>query len=263
MVRRDAVPGADGVALVTATASATRARPASYKTASSTELDLLRGFELRSRGHAVELSLSSQRVIAFLAIHERTLQRPYVAGSLWSNSTDERAAASLRSALWRIPNAARHLVTSTGGAIRLSPAIVVDVVGLTTLSHELEQRPVAEVLRNVTGFEDDLLPDWYDDWLLEWRERWRHIRLHALEAIAVLLTAGGSYGRAIEAALAATRAEPLRESAHRVVIEAHLAEGNAGEAVRQFRAYERLLRKELGIAPSPDMRELLAGLTQR
>jgi DNA-binding SARP family transcriptional activator len=50
--------------------------------------------------------------------------------------------------------------------------------------------------------------------------------------------------------------EPLRETAHRVVIRAHAAEGNLVEAHRQYRRFEDLLQRELGVAPSADIRAL-------
>ena len=57
--------------------------------------------------------------------------------------------------------------------------------------------------------------------------------------------------------------EPLRESAHRALVAFHLAEGNAAEALRQFRLCRRLLLEQLGVEPSPLMLELVAGLDRR
>lgn len=49
----------------------------------------------------------------------------------------------------------------------------------------------------------------------------------------------------------------MRESAHRLVIRAHLAEGNIGEARRQFEHCRLLLREELGVHPSGELCALL------
>ncbi|MDP9399167.1 MAG: bacterial transcriptional activator domain-containing protein, partial [Actinomycetota bacterium] len=65
------------------------------------------------------------------------------------------------------------------------------------------------------------------------------------------------------AGLAAVQSEPLRESAHRRVIEVHLAEGNLGEALRQYQTYRRLVADELGLPPSPAIRRLVAPLLGR
>jgi hypothetical protein len=61
---------------------------------------------------------------------------------------------------------------------------------------------------------------------------------------------------ALEAALAALRSDPLRESAYRAVIEVHLAEGNLHEARRQYLACLRMVRAELSLSPSTAMLDL-------
>jgi two-component SAPR family response regulator len=75
----------------------------------------------------------------------------------------------------------------------------------------------------------DFLPGWYDDWALMERERIRQRLLHALEAVSRRLARAGDYAGAVEAAMLAISAEPLRESAQRALIEAHVAEGNLAE----------------------------------
>ena len=64
----------------------------------------------------------------------------------------------------------------------------------------------------------------------------------------------------MEAALAAIASEPLRESAHRALIAAYLAEDNAADAMRQYSLYRGVAKQQLGIDPSPRMRELVRGL---
>jgi DNA-binding SARP family transcriptional activator len=50
--------------------------------------------------------------------------------------------------------------------------------------------------------------------------------------------------------------EPLRESAQRVLIEAHLAEGNLVEARRAFMRYRDLVADELGVLPSRELADI-------
>jgi DNA-binding SARP family transcriptional activator len=56
------------------------------------------------------------------------------------------------------------------------------------------------------------------------------------------------------------RAEPLRESPYRLLIETHIAEGNYSEAVQTYQSYRTLLDRELGVAPSPAIRALIRDL---
>ena len=57
--------------------------------------------------------------------------------------------------------------------------------------------------------------------------------------------------------MVAVTAEPLRESAQRVLIQAHLAEGNWVEGRRTFEAYRDVLDRELGVQPDPELAALL------
>ena len=93
--------------------------------------------------------------------------------------------------------------------------------------------------------------------LLE-RERLRHQRLHALESLAARLRRQGRHGAAVDAALAAVAAEPLRETAQRALVAAHLAEGNVIEAIRGYRRFAALLHDELGLRPSAQLDALFA-----
>jgi DNA-binding SARP family transcriptional activator len=87
--------------------------------------------------------------------------------------------------------------------------------------------------------------------------------MHALEAVAARLTAADRFAEAAEAALAAVRAEPLRETARAALIRVHMAEGNRPDAMGEFERYRVLLRAELGIEPTSRLRNLLSDLPPR
>jgi DNA-binding SARP family transcriptional activator len=67
------------------------------------------------------------------------------------------------------------------------------------------------------------------------------------------------YGMAMEMAMTAVRADVFRESAHRVVIRIHLAEGNVAEALHAYRHCSTLLEREFGLTPSRETAELVSG----
>jgi DNA-binding SARP family transcriptional activator len=232
--------------------------------ASTLELGLLHGFEVRAGGRALELPLSAQRLVAFLALQDRPLQRIYVAGNLWLDSSEERANASLRTVLWRLGRNECPIVRITGNQVALAPGVSVDVHTVRARARRvLQHEQVEETDLDTLCLAGELLPDWYDDWVLIERERFRQLRLHALDALCEELTAAGRYGAAIEAGHASVAAEPLRETAHRLLVAAYLAEGNAGEALRQYRLFRDVLAAELGIEPSQQMEDLVAHLPIR
>ena len=81
--------------------------------------------------------------------------------------------------------------------------------------------------------------------------------LHALELLTAELSSSGRHAQAIQAALAAVRIEPLRETSHAALIRAHLAEGNRSEAMRQFSRCRELLFHELGVEPPESITSLM------
>lgn len=212
-------------------------------------LRLLGGFELLVDGVAVVLPGSTQRLIALLALRGRC-GRSRLAGELWPEATETRAMGCLRTAIWRVNQVAPGLVSSTPGAAELDGGADVDVRRLVDSSRALLAGTAPLGDHRLTPQDGDLLPDWEDPWLAADRERLRQLHLHVLEAHAERLTEAGAFGLALEWALAAVRAEPLRESAHRAVIRIHLAEGNRTEARRAYEQCVDLFERELGVQPT-------------
>jgi DNA-binding SARP family transcriptional activator len=195
----------------------------------------------------------AQKMLAMLALRGRA-NRATVAGTLWPEVTDSVASGRLRTTLWRLAHN-RWMVDDRAGDLLLAACVQVDVQQM----YEAARR-VRDEAGDVPGpeiFEADLLPQWCEDWLVIDRERIRQTRLHALEALSALRLAQGRYAEAVDAGLAAVRADPLRESAQRAVIRAHLGEGNVGDAIRHFRAYRQALWLELGVEPTEALSSLL------
>jgi DNA-binding SARP family transcriptional activator len=230
-------------------------------TASTPRLALLRGFDLVVGGKSVELAPASERLLAFMGIHDRPLRRTFVSGSLWPDASMERANANLRSALWRVPSIDHEpLVSASATHLCLGQQVDVDYRRATSHASALLHPDVEDGKHgSVELLCNDLLPDWYEDWLVLERERYRQLRLQALDRACDLRIAQGRYGEALEIALSEVTAEPLRETAFRLLVRIHLAEGNFAEAVRQYRLYAEQLNFELGARPSESMRELLDG----
>jgi len=224
-------------------------------------LALLNGFQLTRGGVAVPLSKGPQQLLAYLAVNERSLTRVHVAGVLWADASDERAAGNLRSALWRLRIGGLDIVRAQHNCLHLSPLVVVDVRETSRLM-KFVLDPTADA--SALGLEEEqfvgeLLPGWYDDWVVLERERQRQICLHLLEGLCEMWTRTGHYEKAVVAGLAAVAGDPLRESAHRALISAYLAEGNPADAIRQYGLCRSVLRQELRLEPSARLTSLLHG----
>ena len=222
-------------------------------------LSLAGAFELSRDGRIVDVATPAQRVLAFLALNERPVDRGHVASVLWLDANTEHAAGSLRSALWRIRQADPSLVETTQRTLRLAAGVRVDAREMVGWARRVcdSTSPIDARDIHETFAAGELLSNWDDEWVRIERERLRQLRLHAMEILSHRLVAGGRYVDALEVALVGMRSEPLRESAHRAVISVHLAEGNTSEALRHFRSYRDLLRAQLGLEPSELMTRMV------
>jgi DNA-binding SARP family transcriptional activator len=229
----------------------------------NTRLQLLSAFEVRVDGRPLDLKPGSQRLLAYLALAGKAVGRAYTAFQLWPDKSEARAMANLRSAVWRLRQQPADLVDTTPTSVRLDPSVWVDArdgVRDLTVTIASSHRRGAPGVHGVDLLTTDLLPEWYDEWLVSERERLRHARLHLLEHWCRELIASGRTGDAIDLAFRAIAVEPLRESSHRLVLEAHIAEGNVAEAARHFDHFRRTLRRELGVDPSPELGVLVPAL---
>ena len=201
-----------------------------------------------------------QHLIAFVAL-TGPAHRCLVAGTLWRDVPETQALASLRTGIWRTNRLVPDLVRVEGDQLSLATSMTVDsrqqeFFATQLLGHPSGEEPwIDDAIE--TLWRGELLPGWYEDWVVFERERLTQLRLHALERMAALLTRRADLDTALRLALTAVRTEPLRETANAVLMSVYVAEGNISDAVHQYDVYTDLLRRELGVDPSPSLAELL------
>ena len=195
----------------------------------------------------------------FSALARGRIDRGGVGGALWPDATQARADGNLRSALWRLGERGLIFVDRRSDTLALRRGVSVDVLELHGIANGILDGGRDDVIDRlpelVAG--TDILPMWDEWWLVTERERYRDARLHALEEAGQELLRSGNCSRAIALGLVAVQADPLRESAHRLLIASHLSEGNASEAIRDYVGYRRLVQHELGVEPSQRMEALI------
>ncbi|MFJ9729563.1 BTAD domain-containing putative transcriptional regulator [Streptomyces sp. NPDC101209] len=207
--------------------------------------------------------MGTQRLVTLLAVNG-DIQRAAASELLWPDCPPKRAAANLRTALCRGRRVRGPMVINTSGArLQLAPSVTVDlyrswdkarqiVAGHSDLPGDFEAY--------ITDLTQPLLPDWSEEWLTLERERWDQMRQHALEILAQQFVTAGRYLPALQTALSAIAIDPIRETAHRIIVEIHLEEGDIASALKRYRNYQALLKREFNVAPSRHMTQLVQKL---
>ncbi|PFG41754.1 DNA-binding SARP family transcriptional activator [Isoptericola jiangsuensis] len=233
--------------------------PAGWTTAWS--LRLLGGWSLEQRGVPVPLHGRERRLLAVLALRGQ-VPRTALAGELWPDSPGARAHLSLRTAVHQLRHGAPGLLQGTPEHLSLDPAVVTDVGLLCRCTRggvdpSAVRAPVAVLASGA------LLPEWDDQWLAAPREHVEQHRLAGLESEAARRLDRGDPGTAAELAALAVAIDPLRETAHYLLVRALLATGNRARAILAYRGLATTLGDELGVSPSLSYDAVVAGGARR
>ncbi len=220
-------------------------------------VEVMHQFRILLDTRTVHLPRACDQIVARLVVEDHSCARAVLASSLWPDRTDRDAGTLLRRALWRVNRDVPGLLEGDARQVGLAAGVDVDLAEVHRLAEAVNQGAPLVSAHAVRLLQGDLLPQWSEPWLEAPRESLRQVRLHTLEALARNDLDAGRPDSALLASLASTGIDPLRESAHRIVISAHLAEGNASEALRHYAQYRDLLWHEMGLRPSARLEALL------
>ena len=219
-----------------------RSRPSTQSQEGPIRVTVLGSFTLTAAGSAVPLGVDARRLVAYLAVHPRPQDRVALAADLWPNVSAERLLTEAVAAVG-VPGL---LVDGPDGTLALAPEVEVDLAEAMQLVRLLPEIPAADDTDTTLLTVGDILPGWTAQWIAVERERFRQLRLHAIEERSQRLTAAGRHDAAVAMAELAARSAPSRESARRMLIQAHLAQGNIAAAVAEYGSYHELLRSSVG-----------------
>lgn len=222
-------------------------------------ISVLGAFEVAVNGCQVGLALREMRLLALLTL-TGTSRRDFISGTLWPETTQERAAASLRVAVHNIRRVMPDLLEVSRHMIGLCGHVKTDLDELRRVLAETTSHPVAADLgRTLTVLSSgDLLPGWRDDWVIHERERMRHRRIRALTSLGESCLEVGDSLKALAAATAAEQLEPLRERTHLLAIRAMVSLGLDEQARKHYRRFVDVMEGELGLRPSDRFLGLIA-----
>jgi DNA-binding SARP family transcriptional activator len=244
----------------------------------SLHIQLLGGFRL-VHGDEPVTSIDTPRLqslLAYLLLHRDAPQsRHRLAFLFWPDSPEAQALTNLRNLLYRLrhglPDADRFLhVDRNTLQWRSGAPFDLDIDRFEQALRQADKalsggrngagpdRALAGVPleQAVAHYGGDLLPSCYDDWIVSERERLRQAFGRALDRLARLLEDQQEYRAAIRYAEQLVRHDPLWEASYRRLMRLRALIGDRAGALRTYHKYTTVLERELGVEPSPVMREM-------
>jgi SARP family transcriptional regulator, regulator of embCAB operon len=202
--------------------------------------------------------------VRLVAIHEPVPPED-LADDLWDTAWPAAWQVALRALVSKLRSTlaavgATDAITSRDGTyeLRLPAGAWLDIDAAADAIHHAETSLRGGSLADACGWAlaaraiatRPLLPREEAEWLDALRRRLVDIRLRALECLAETWLANRDAEAAARDAREAIAIDPFRETAHRLLIRAHLAAGESGAAIQAYVALRDQFREELGVLPS-------------
>ena len=203
---------------------------------------------------------STRSLFAYLVTYrQRAHTRNRLAGLFWGDFPETRAQRNLNNTLWRLRHALpAEYVRVEGDTIGFNTAsdFWLDLAEFERIADSCSISDPQSAIRSLHSaielYRGDFLEGWYEDWALVEAERLRLLYLRALQALLDGYRASGAFAQALECARRLLEIDSLREEVHVRAMELHAALGQREAALAQFAACQRVLKAEVGIAPSPE-----------
>lgn len=149
--------------------------------------------------------------------------------------------------------------------LRLPPGSLIDFEQFETNLHAaMSSRKadlIQEALRLYTG---DLLPqDQFFDWTAELRTHLSELYMEGLVTLATLYLEQEDYADALDRVNQVMRLDPWNEEAALIGMKTYLQLGSAPHALRLYNHLAGTLKKDLGIVPRSDLRQLAESIQNR
>ncbi len=208
-------------------------------------------------------------LFTFLVLHRHEeTSRARLADALWPAGQPDASETAIYALLSKCRSAVGPALLSTRGPVRLClpEEAWVDLEAARDGAHRAESALALGQWARAWGAAQTclfaarrgFLPDVDLDWVLPVREELADLYLRSLEtyATAALELGGTELATAERAGRELVSIAAFRESGHRLLMRALAARGNPAEALLVYDRLQRLLRDELGVAPSAETRRL-------
>jgi predicted ATPase/class 3 adenylate cyclase len=196
-------------------------------------------------------------LLALLALrHGATIERSWLAGTLWPESAEPQALASLRITLKDL----RQALGEAAGALRSPTArtlaldLAAAAVDVVAFDAAIARGDAATLGEAVALYRGPLLEGWLEEWAFQERQVREQAYLRALQTLAAQAVERREFGEAERWLRRVVAVDPTREGAQRSLMEALAAGGAYAAAVEVYRELREHLLRELNAEPDAQTR---------
>src|SRR5215216_5196218 len=230
------------------------------------QIRLLGQFDIRMAGKRVMIPTRiGQSLLAYLVLTAGTShRREKLAGTFWPDTTEESARKNLRQELWRIRKAISTQQTSVEDYL-LADEITLKFnreakYWLDVAQMERPDLDLQSLIANLSLYQGELLPGFYDEWIALERERVQAVFDARAEQLLEQLITAEHWIAVQEWGERWLTLNGAREPAYRALMSASNARGDMARVSSLYKRCIDELMDQVGAEPSAETRSLYEGL---
>ena len=207
----------------------------------------------------------AQALLCYLALDGRPHSRQALAGLLWGELPEADARRNLRGALLKLRQVVEPylLVSHQSLAFNRDNDYWLDVAVFRRCLDPHTGASPAQLRQAVALYRGDFLEDFhvrqapaFEEWVARQRAQLQELATQAYHALARYHSQQGDYATAEADVRRLLEIDPVREEAHRHLMQVLALSGQRSRALAQYQTCRDILRDELGVEPATETADL-------
>lgn len=235
--------------------------------------------EVNVNGESIteKLSEKARGILLYMVLNNKEYHRNHLKQLFWCDFSESSANRNLRHAIWNIRKAFRSiddseevLVNISKSVIKLSETLIIekDIDAFNTILKQ-EFISEAEINRCIENFDEDLLENFYindsqdfNNWVYFERESFRRKYFSELLALSKKYIKNEKYDLALKVLNNLLLLDSYNESLYLMIMKLHVKNGNKSFAVHTYNEAKKVLREELNLGLSQEMKKYYQRINQ-
>ena len=235
-------------------------------------------FFVNGKAVTEELSEKSKGILLYMVLNNKEYHRNQLKQLFWCDFSEDSANRNLRHAIWNIRKVFRSvdldfdvLINVSKSVIRLNESLVIerDIDSFERLmAHEVISED--EVIRCLENFGQDFLENFFisdsqdfNNWVYFERESFRRKYFNNLLSLAKKSMEASDYEIALKILNNLVLLDSYNESLYLMIMKLHVKNGNKSFAVHTYNEAKRVLREELNLGLSDEMKSYYEQINKR
>jgi DNA-binding SARP family transcriptional activator len=236
------------------------------------------GFRMNGEVVTEQLSEKSKGILLYMVLNNKEYHRNQLKQLFWCDFSEDSANRNLRHAIWNIRKVFREidpradiLINVSKSVVKLNESLIIER-DLDLFDQMMKEDNISEndIISCLENFGQDFLENFFisdaqdfNNWVYFERESFRRKYFNHLLSLAKKFMTKEKYNIALKILNNLVLLDSYNESLYLMIMKLHVKNGNKSFALHTYKEAKRVLREELNLGLSKEMKAYYQEISQR